>query len=255
LRFCVSLPFVFVCLPAYADLISIGAAKDNTLYQDDFGSISNGAGDFFFAGVNGNGAVRRGLIAFDLGGSIPAGATIQSVELTLHMSRTATAVEPIELHRVFADWGEGASDAFNEEGTGANAESGDATWLHTFYDANSWTNPGGDFEPAASATRFVGGNGPYTWTSAAMNAEVQDWLDHPGSNFGWIVIGDEAVSMTAKRFDSRENSDPLVRPVLTVEYAPIPEPHSVLLCFLLLCLRRRRSLAAKWPSVAKHRPG
>ena len=55
-----------------------------------------------------------------------------------------------------------------------------------------------------------------------MIADVQLWLDNPASNFGWLVLGDESTSATAKRFDTRESDSP---PVLTIVYtAPTPTP-------------------------------
>lgn len=233
---------------ARGDLVSLSAARDNTLYQNEFGAISNGAGEHLFTGVNGFGEARRGLLQFDVAGAIPAGAMIQNAELTLSMSRTASAVEPVELHRVLTDWGEGASDAFNEEGTGATAAIGDATWLHTFYNTDFWSNPGGDFDPVASADRLVGGIGFYTWASAGLYVDVQAWLDDPTSNFGWILLGDEAASSTAKRFDTRENSDPDAWPVLVIDYTPLPEPAPLL--FLMLPLALGRSRMARWLSAA-----
>ena len=66
--------------------------------------------------------------------------------------------------------------------------------------------PGGDFSSTVSATQAVDGNGAYVWGSTAqMVADVQGWLDSPAANFGWIVLGDEQQSTTAKRFDSRQN--------------------------------------------------
>ncbi|MGH6958897.1 MAG: hypothetical protein ACREE7_00285, partial [Dongiaceae bacterium] len=73
--------------PAAAGQIALAASKDNTLYDDPFGGLSNGAGPDFFCGVTANAAIRRAVIAFDLSG-IPAGATINSVTLRLYMSRT-----------------------------------------------------------------------------------------------------------------------------------------------------------------------
>ncbi len=233
---------------ALADVIAISASKDNTLYQDEFGSLSNGAGEHFFAGINANGAIRRGLIAFDIAGQVPAGATIENATLTLHMSRTATAIEPVNLHRVVANWGEGASRAFNEEGAGAAAMPPDSTWLHTFYDWAFWTNPGGDFEPAPSAQQLIGGVGFYGWSSSGLVADVQSWLDTPNSDFGWIVLGDEAAAMTAKRFDSRESSDPSFRPLLTVEYTTVPEPKLAMLGLFLL-LRGHVKVGRSIPDV------
>ncbi|MCP4246795.1 MAG: hypothetical protein GY778_07075, partial [bacterium] len=46
----------------------IPAAKDNTLYEDSLGALSNGAGIYLFTGrtdVAANGKLRRGLVAFD----------------------------------------------------------------------------------------------------------------------------------------------------------------------------------------------
>src|SRR5580765_225581 len=95
---------------ALADVATLQAAKDNTLYQDAAGSLSNGAGQHFFAGNNDNNLTRRGVIAFNLS-SIPTGSTINSVTLTLNMSRSRAQNETITLHRVLADWGEGTSVA------------------------------------------------------------------------------------------------------------------------------------------------
>src|SRR5438132_14183298 len=70
-------------------VVSIGPSKDNTLYQSAAGTTSNGAGQFLFAGKTNqpSDAIRRGVIAFDVAGSVPAGATINGVTLHLHMSR------------------------------------------------------------------------------------------------------------------------------------------------------------------------
>jgi hypothetical protein len=53
-----------------------------------------------------------------------------------------------------------------------------------------------------------------------MVADVQGWLKGPSSNFGWIILGDEGSSRTAKRFGSRESSSAGERPSLIVEYVP-----------------------------------
>ena len=52
-----------------------------------------------------------------------------------------------------------------------------------------------------------------------MAADVQDWLDNPGTNFGWILIGPEN-SQSIKWFDSREASNMNNRPMLLVEFTP-----------------------------------
>jgi hypothetical protein len=226
---------------ASAETAVINASKDNTIYQDDFGLLSNGAGQRFFAGISGNGLIRRGLISFDIASAIPTGATIDSVTLRLNVSNVSN-VNPavVELHRVLTDWGEGDSLSPGGEGQGGDAQPGDATWLHTFYDTGFWTQPGGDFAPGASGAATVGGIGVYAWNSTpGMVADVQAWLDQPAGNFGWIVIGDEST-ISAKRFDSRQNVDALRRPTLIVDYSPIPEPFTAGLMLLGLIPVRRR---------------
>ncbi len=212
---------------ARADIITITPSKDNTLYEyvPADGDRSNGIGDHFFAGETGMSYLRRGVLAFDIAGNIPAGSTIASATLSMHMSRTALiTARTVELHKLLADWGEGTSDASANEGQGAPATTNDATWRHRFFDSIFWATQGGDFSGIVSASQSVGAIGDYTWSSAQMVADVQSWLDSPTNNFGWLVLGDESTSTTAKRFDSRESASP---PVLTIQYtttAPTPTP-------------------------------
>lgn len=208
-----------------AATVTLGASKDNTLYEDPTGSLSNGVGVRFFTGKTGDGYIRRALVAFDVAGSVPAGATITNVTLRLNMSKTTAPAETVELHRVLADWGEGASDAGANEGSGIQAASGDATWVHTFYNTSFWTNVGGDFSATVSATQSVAGVGFYTWGSTPeMVADVQSWLNSPSTNFGWVVVGNEIEVHTAKRFDSRNHTTANNRPALTITYTPAVAP-------------------------------
>jgi len=206
-----------------AATISIMPSKDNTLYEYDpaEGDHSNGAGFHFFAGENGMGELRRGVLAFDISGIIPAGSTITAVSLTMNMSMTPAGAETVELHKLLADWGEGTSHAPMGEGDGAPATPNDATWRHRFFDTIFWTNEGGDFSATVSASQSVGGIGQYTWSSTQMVADVQSWLDDPASNFGWLVLGNETTIATAKRFDTRESASP---PMLTIQYRVVATP-------------------------------
>lgn len=202
-----------------ADVI-LDPARDNTLFEDPAGELSNGAGQFLFAGMTRDTLSRRALVHFDVaGGGIPAGSVIDSVQLVLRMDRTIVGDIDVAIHRVTANWGEGASDADFAEGTGAQSETGDATWIHRFYDTDPWTTPGGDFDPVASATQTVGDEvRTYAWGSTArMVGDVQGWLDQPTSNFGWIIIADESTHTTAKRFGSREEAS-ANRPKLRIFY-------------------------------------
>jgi hypothetical protein len=204
-----------------ATIINITPSKDNTLYEYDpaEGDHSNGAGFHFFAGENAMGELRRGVLAFDIAGTIPAGSTITAVSLTMNMSMTPAGALTIDLHKLLADWGEGTSHAPMGEGDGAPATPNDATWRHRFFDTIFWTIQGGDFSATVSAGQLVGGVGQYTWSSAQMIADVQSWLDNPAGNFGWLVLGDEAAIATAKRFDTRESASPAM---LTIQYIPGP---------------------------------
>jgi hypothetical protein len=205
---------------AIAQLANINPIKDNTLYEFDAaeGDVSNALGNHFFAGATGTGELRRGVLAFDIAGNVPAGSTILGVTLSLNMSRTPTGTaRTVELHKLLADWGEGTSVAPGEEGEGAPATTNDATWRHRFFDTIFWTTEGGDFSATVSASQSVGPVGVYTWSSSQMRADVQSWLDDPVSNFGWLVLGDESEIVTAKRFDTRESASP---PVLTIQFRP-----------------------------------
>jgi hypothetical protein len=212
----------YICTAlASANIINIMPSKDNTLYEYDpaEGDHSNGAGFHLFAGENGEGEVRRGVLAFDVAGTIPAGSTIAAVTLSMNMSMTPTGAVTVELHKLLADWGEGTSHAPMGEGDGAPATPNDATWRHRFFDTIFWTAQGGDFSATVSASQSVGSTGQYTWSSAQMVADVQSWLDNPAINFGWLVLGDETATATAKRFDTRESASP---PMLTIEFIPVP---------------------------------
>ena len=200
----------------------IPAAKDNSLYQES-GELSNGQGAYLFTGktlgLSGSPSIRRALLAFAVADSLPAGAVIDSVRLTMRVSKVpSNTARTVSLHRLTADWGEGASDAGEPGGGGAAAQTNDATWLYRFHNTVSWTTPGGDFSGTASAQRALAGLGPYTWQSVQMKTDVQSWLDTPATNFGWVLVGNEAVDQTAKRLDSSENPTAANRPRLRVYF-------------------------------------
>ena len=198
----------------------LAPTADNTLYENAGGALSNGAGEFFFVGQAASRAgIRRGVLKFDVASAIPAGAHIDSVTLSLHMSKTISSARDIALHRLTSDWGEGTSNAGGQEGEGTTSTTNSATWVHRFYSGTNWTQVGGDFVSTASATQSVNGNGSYDWTGAGLVADVQRWLDTANSQFGWLVkeVGESAEG-TAKRFDSRENANSTFRPKLTIQY-------------------------------------
>jgi hypothetical protein len=101
------------------------------------------------------------------------------------------------------------------------AQTGDATWTARFFGQLSfWSSAGGDHVTTASASASVGPPGFfYTWSSPAMAADVQAWLDSPSTNHGWLLRGNEASPTTARRFGSRQNGFDGFWPRLTVAYA------------------------------------
>jgi hypothetical protein len=219
-------PLALSAAPASAGQVALDSSKDNTLYNDLGGGTSNGAGQYFFSGHSAGTAsypIRRGVIAFDVASAIPPGSTVLSVKLRLHMSQTSGSAFNVALHRLTNDWGEGTSAPGGSEGPGANATNGDATWLHTFYPNSFWSTPGGDFAPTASATIPVDQIAFYTWNSTAqLVSDVQGWVNNPASNFGWLVKGNETTQHSSKRFDTHQNLDPLVHPLLTIDFRPPP---------------------------------
>ena len=203
--------------------VSFLTHRDNTLYEDPFGQLSNGQGIYLFDGRTGTDLLRRGLLAFDLT-AIPANATITDVSLSMFLSMAQGGAEVVSLSKVLQDWGEGNSNAGDPGGGGSQAELGDATWLHTFYNLGFWANPGGDFSPTISASTTVEAlNTTYTWSGSGLVADVQAWVSNPAANFGWVVRGNETDTGSAQRFNSGENSSN--PPQLTVTYqflAPTP---------------------------------
>ena len=196
--------------------VTIGASADNTIYSDAPGN-SNGQGPGLFAGTTSSSGIRRALIRFDLS-VIPAHAPIASVTLTLHMNKTVSGASLFGVHRLFEEWGEGASNAGDPGGFGTPAAPGDATWNFAFFNTVSWTSPGGAFDATPSATASVDQVADYSWSSSGLKDDVQSWVDAPDQNFGWILIGTEADLSAAKRFDSRNSAVPANQPRLVVEF-------------------------------------
>ena len=195
--------------------ITVGfpAQKDNTLYEDPAGQLSNGWGPYFFAGRTSGNLLRRGLIAFDLS-SIPTDATITGGNLRM---RVVGGGAEVSLYKASRTWGEGSSNAGDPGGDGNQAAPNDATWLHNFYNTSFWTTPGGDFSLTPSATANVFISGTFVWSGAALRADLQDWVSNPGNNFGWVVRSDETTAGEIQRFYSREQLNNN-RPFLTVTY-------------------------------------
>ena len=194
---------------------SLTPLQDNTIYSE--ADYSNAKGPLF-VGTTPNVTTRRALMEFDIAGSIPSGATITSVSLTLTQTKIGPgASTSFDLRKLNASWGEGTSSG---SGGGALATTNDATWNYRFYNSTSWSTPGADFG-AVSASVALAGNGQYTVNSTpALVADVQGWLNSPSSNNGWIFRAADESFTSAREIGSRETATP---PQLTVTYS-VPEP-------------------------------
>jgi hypothetical protein len=200
-----------------ADVLERTASRDNSLFAEE--DLSSGAGPSLFAGNTGAGMARRALIFYDVAGLLPAGAKIDSVTVTLQVTNAPNDLpRRFTLHRLLCDWGEAPS--VSTGGSGAAAEIGDATWFDAFFPGQRWSSPGGDFEPVASSTQTVNGLGSYTWRGAGLSNDVRAWMAQPGSNYGWLLQGEEVGLNTARRFSSREAGEAIVRPTISIHYTP-----------------------------------
>ncbi len=207
-------------------LVTLEPDRDNTIFQNSAGCVplTNGAGDRLIAGRTNSGQLRRGLISFDIAGSIPAGATILQVELDMrivHIGVGSSQSHNFAMHRLTRDWGEGSTVAAGGQGIGGPAFPGDATWCDAQFGSTPWTTPGGDYVATPTTTPRVG---PIQWQSYTFPstqqfvADVQEFLDGTTPNYGWIIIGNESLNRSTRAFGSREHDNQINRPFLLVTY-------------------------------------
>lgn len=189
--------------------------------QNDSNALGN-----IYAGETAGGALRRGLLEFDIAGNVPAGSVITSAQLSLNMNLTsASGPSNMSLYKLTQAWGEGTS--YSPNGAGVAATTGDATWNYSLYPGTTWALPGGTVLNGVSggtpsATASVGTtSGFYTWSSAQLAADVAYWLGTPAKNYGWLLVGDETTLQTVRRFDSRESAAS-VQPALQITYLAAP---------------------------------
>jgi len=231
IRFRISHTMAITILVAAWTTASHGAMTNLSCVADTF--IINSAPNNNAGGDSGNTAgrdnalgVRRAFFRFDLTG-IPAGSTVSSAELQL----SVTKVPPLrvdsafEIHRLLAAWGEGAKTSSFPGNNGAAASANESTWNSRLHGTAAWTAPGAldDVAATASASTPVVGLGLYSWTGVDVMGDVQSWVDHPSSNYGWMVKSDnEATAKTVRDLGSRESVNV---PVLVVGYTlPSPPP-------------------------------
>lgn len=238
-----------LCLPLQATTMTFSAVADTSLFQANPDSEQGRAP--LVAGTNYNGGRSRALFRFDLG-SLPPGAVVSSVELSLYVSRVPDpdmhgppVSYDFSLHRLLVSWGEGTGSSVS----GSVPMPGDATWNERHFGSAAWASPGAaigmDYTEASSATTAVADIGGYVWSSVGLVDDVKAWQENPASNFGFILASEDETSQgSARRFGSREQlGGEVLPPRLTVAYSLVPEPGVAGLCLVglsALALRRVR---------------
>lgn len=199
--------------PALADTVTLRPVADAEIQQAAPGS-NIGTDPTMVSGALGftvNRAIRRGLLRFDPGTQIPAGATINSVTLRVRVVKipAGPANSTFEVRRILQPWTE----------TGV-------TWNSRSSPAAPWQTPGAtgpaDSLSLPSATVFVAGLAIYDFSSTAnLVADVQAWINNPATNFGWLLISEnEITAKTARHFGTREGGSNA--PSLVIDFTPPP---------------------------------
>ena len=205
-------------LNAPAASTNLNPVADTSL-QDAFPNNNFGGGTTFTAGGRNKPGLSRALLQFDIAGKVPAGAVINSAALTLTIFAANGPDSTFNLNRVLAACGEGTGDP----GSGSPAAVGEATWNDRLGPGTPWATAGGDFTATVSASQAVGSGGSVTFAAPGLAADIQAWLDHPGTNFGWMLRSQsETTAGTIRRFLGR--LDTIAPPVLAVDYTVSTPP-------------------------------
>jgi len=223
-------------LHGQSETVTLNPVQDATIFEN---APDNAYGDGYLnagrtsGGTNGF-ALRRALIKFDVASAVPSGATIESVNLTLHAIKAPTASPPevtSNLFRLTTDWSEGSSGGLGTDiSSGVPASPGDCTWNAAEVipggSGRSWSLPGGDFVDSPSATISYSITSvtlvtplAVSWSTPAMAADVQGWVDDASSNHGWMLQNEENGS---KLFYGSRETDPVLAPTLEITYSARP---------------------------------
>ncbi|RIK83172.1 MAG: hypothetical protein DCC68_04345 [Planctomycetota bacterium] len=145
-----------------------------------------------------------GLIRWDLS-SIPAGNTIRSAAITVNVSNGTN--QDYEVFALLRNWSEA-----------------EANWTQAAA-GQTWQTPGARGAADRGATilgAVSGGIGVRTFVlNAAGIAQIQQWIDNPATNFGFVISDDSATDGII--FASSEAATAGNRPRLTLSFNP-PAP-------------------------------
>ena len=202
---------------------------DICIWSESF-SLSSGSGEDLYVGVTAMSSLRRALLRFDVTGQAQglgiAAQQVTKATLSLYVNRETAynrvphSVSVHKLNRTLSP--EGASNAI--DGTGAQAELGDATWSHYRWDDGLWTQEGGDYWPTPTASAIIRQSGMrYEFD---VTSDVRAWLlgeplegNIVDEEHGWLLrMDDEIQTHTVKRFSSKEVADVRQQPLLNITY-------------------------------------
>lgn len=168
---------------------------------------------------------RFSIIRFDLSSMAGSYDSITSVSLTLTRTAAATALDfNINIYSIVS-----ANGGWNEM---------EATWINREKSSSTpWQNAS-----SVNQTNFLGATGDllqtisYTTTTTSITINVPismvlEWINNPNGSGGLALmpVGSSGSNSNVATFGSSEFATVSSRPLLTVNYAPIPEPSALLL--------------------------
>lgn len=228
--------------PGRADTISFDSndpqAQDATIYTGNPDAPLGVSYQGLEVSGSYGGQPVRSLLQFDVSSLAGSYSSIDAITLRLTTSYNAGPTV-IDIHEAVNSWLET-----------------EVTWNSRFT-GTSWATPGGDFAPAVLASidtstlqmsaSFDGVDEQVTVSllpgaanAAARQALIDSWTG--GSNEG-LLLKESVEPGPFVGFKDRSRADAGDRPLLTVDFTPIPEPTGMALvaCGAGLVLARRRS--------------
>jgi hypothetical protein len=204
-------------------------------------------GSFGNAAVISISPAERSLIRFgDLRRAIGFDKKILSAELTFTVVQ-ASKPGRVTLHRMSKPWTEGP-------GSGNDTAAPDpfsTTWSFQIFkkkgEAVKWSGGEDSFDPQPTCTADLAA-GTETFKLTGLERDVQRMLDHPESNFGWMIRFDGSAVL-----DSSESISG--RPTLHVQFEESPRPQGADLCAASAQMNGGSSLVVNVKNVGTTRSG
>lgn len=233
MRYLLAIVFVtcLMCDSVFAAMISLSPVDDRNINDLDSNLVADTLGpqnDPFLRvfGVSGPSAAFRAALEFNVS-AIPVGSTVNSASLALH-DRGSTFNPPFTIS-LYGFVGDGAISV------------NDGNAITPFNFINSYTNTSNTGNPdyfinvTSFVQFFVTQNQPFAGILLRSSGE------------GGLFRGNDLASS--------DNGDVNARPLLTVDYTPVPEPTSLLLLAAggsTLLVRRWRELRLKRRESPRH---